>query len=361
VSVSGQEVVDLSSVGIWSVAALLQYQNPLEIVREKIGKAPKIANTEELLFNSLAPTSSLPYLVSPHDLSSLKACGVVFIKSLLERNVEEQACGDPEKASRIRKELNESIGSDLTTVRPGSPQALELLRILTEEKQMSRHYLEVGLGRDAEVFTKGQAMSSVGFGAHIGIHPRSTWNNPEPELVLVINRHGEIVGCTLGNDVNLRDFEGRSALLLGKAKDNNGSCSLGPFIRLFDDSFTIDTARNTTIHLSIKGEDGFSLIGHSGMKEIGRDLVELKNQTINDNHQYPDGIFLMTGTMFAPVEDRDPVQKPGQGFTHKVGDLVVIQSESIGSLMNHVQLTNNIPKWEFGICDLIKSLPKIKE
>src|SRR5690606_27366505 len=100
-------------------------------------------------------------------------------------------------------------------------------------------YLEVAIGKDAEIFTKTQPMASVGFGAQIGIHPESHWNNPEPEVVLAVARTGKIRGATLGNDVNLRDYEGRSALLLGEAKDQNASCAIGPFIRLFDETFSL--------------------------------------------------------------------------------------------------------------------------
>eukprot|EP01127_Copromyxa_protea_P000528 TRINITY_DN10445_c0_g1_i1.p1 TRINITY_DN10445_c0_g1~~TRINITY_DN10445_c0_g1_i1.p1 ORF type:complete len:417 (+),score=77.25 TRINITY_DN10445_c0_g1_i1:233-1483(+) len=355
------EIYDLSATGVWSVASLLQTKNPLKVVVEKMKVAPLLEeNLSTLMENSLSSCYTKSHLISPHDLSSLKACGVVFIKSLLERVVEEAALGNPKKAAAIRTELMGAIGSELDKVHPGSPQALHLLKILTEEKNISRHYLEVGLGVNAEVFTKGQAMSSVGFGAKIGIHPKSVWNNPEPELVLVISRFGDIVGCTLGNDVNLRDFEGRSALLLGRAKDNNGSCSMGPLVRLFDETFTLDDARKASINLSIKGVDGFSLIGSSSMKEIGRDLVELKDQTINQNHQYPDGLFLMTGTMFAPVEDRDPVNQPGQGFTHHTGDEVIISSDKIGALVNYVDFCDRIPRWEYGICDLLQDLRETK-
>jgi len=230
---------------------------------------------------------------------------------------------------------------------------------LTEEKGVSRHYLEVGLGPDAELFTKAQPMSSIGFGAQLGINPRSSWNNPEPEIVIVVNKFGNIVGSTLGNDVNLRDWEGRSALLLGRAKDVNGSCVIGPMIRLFDSTFSIDNVRKSVVNLSIIGEDGFKSENDSSMKEIGRDITDLVGQAMKA-HQYPDGFFMMTGTMFAPVEDRDPVNHPGGGFTHQVGDHVIISSPELGILYNIVNYSDAIPQWEFGIVDLFKHLGKSK-
>src|SRR5262249_38299502 len=159
-------------------------------------------------------------------------------------------------------------------------------------------YLEVGIGPDAEVFTKAPVLSSVGTGADIGLHLKSTWNNPEPEVVLVVASTGRIVGATLGNDVNLRDFEGRSALLLSKAKDNNASAAIGPFIRFLDRSFMLQDVRNADVDLEVDGEDGFHLNGHSSMSAIARDPTELVAEACGRHHQYPDGFVLYCGTMF---------------------------------------------------------------
>jgi fumarylacetoacetate (FAA) hydrolase family protein len=274
------------------------------------------------------------------------------MRSLLERVIEEQAKGDPSAAERVRQTLGREIGADLGSIEPGSEAAQRLKSALTARGLWSQ-YLEVGIGPDAEIFTKAQPMSAVGTGAEIGLHPASVWNNPEPEVVLVANSRGAIVGATLGNDVNLRDFEGRSALLLGKSKDNNGSCAVGPFIRLFDASFGLEDVRRTTVSLRVEGEDGFVLRGASSMSEISRDPAELVAQMMGDVHQYPDGVVLYCGTMFAPTEDRGA---KGEGFTHKAGDIVTISAPTLGTLVNRVNLSNRIPRWEFGSRALMRSL-----
>jgi len=292
-------------------------------------------------------------LPAPCDLQAIKACGVTFAVSLLERVIEEQARGDAGAAERIRAEIGATIGSDLSKVRPGSDAAAKLKADLQRRGAWSQ-YMEVGLGPDAEVFTKGQPMSSLGFGADVGLAPESHWNNPEPEVVLAVNARGETVGATLGNDVNLRDIEGRSALLLGKAKDNNGSCAIGPFVRLFDGRFGIDDVRAAEVSLAIEGEDdGFLLTGSSRMAEISRDPLDLVRQTYGPHHQYPDGFMLFTGTMFSPVQDRDA---PGTGFTHHLGDRVTIASPRLGALVNRVQLSTAIAPWTFGVRALWRHL-----
>jgi len=283
--------------------------------------------------------------LAPHDLSHVKATGVVYVNSLLERVVEEAAHGDPLKAVEIRKEMDKTVGGEenLRRVKPGSPEALALLKFLVDTKGISRHYLEVGLGVDSELFTKGQVLASVGFGANVGIHPTSTWNNPEPEMVIVTDSKGKIVGCALGNDVNLRDVEGRSALLLGRAKDNNGTSAIGPFIRLFDESFTINDAQKADVALNIIGEqDAFSLKAKSSVGMMSRSLVELATQANGPSHHRPDGMYMFTGTMFAPTDDRDK-SRPGRGFTHQPGDVVVIQSERLGALINTVVTADKVP------------------
>lgn len=295
-----------------------------------------------------------PRLLAPCDVQAIKACGVTFAVSLLERVIEEQAGGDPARAAEIRASLHELIGSDLAQIKPGSMAALRLKDELKRRGAWSQ-YMEVGIGEDAEVFTKSQAMSAVGFGADVGLYPTSAWNNPEPEIVLAVNAAGQVVGATLGNDVNLRDIEGRSALLLGKAKDNNGSCAIGPFVRLFDGDFTLDAVRAASVSLRIVGEDGFVLEGVSHMREISRDPLELVAQTCGAHHQYPDGFMLFLGTMFSPIKDRDA---KGGGFTHHLGDVVTIATPALGALVNTVRLSTEIAPWRFGVRALYRNLSK---
>ncbi|MEM5297821.1 fumarylacetoacetate hydrolase family protein [Burkholderia sp. JPY481] len=294
-------------------------------------------------------------LLAPCDLQAIKACGVTFAVSLLERVIEEQAAGDATQADTVRATIAQLIGTDLSRIRPGTPAADSLKRELERRGAWSQ-YMEVGIGPDAEVFTKSQPMSAVGYGADVGLHPASHWNNPEPEIVLAVNSRGTIVGATLGNDVNLRDIEGRSALLLGKAKDNNGSCATGPFVRLFDDRFTMDSVRAASVSLRIEGaDDGFILEGVSHMREISRDPEELVAQTAGPHHQYPDGFMLFLGTMFSPIKDR---HAPGSGFTHHLGDKVTIATPELGALVNTVQSSTEIAPWRFGVRALYEALAK---
>ena len=316
----------------------------------------KLGSTDDVLANSAADGRDMarPWFLAPCDLQALKAAGVTFVASMLERVIEEQARGEPAKAEAVRKSIVAVIGDDLRAVRPGSPEAARLKDVLTKAGAWSQ-YLEVGIGPDAEIFTKSQPMSAVGTGADIGIHPQSHWNNPEPEIVLAVNGRGETVGATLGNDVNLRDFEGRSALLLGKAKDNNASCAIGPFIRLFDAAFTIDDVRRAHLAMRVDGPDGFVLDGTSSIAEISRDPLDLVGQAIGANHQYPDGFMLFLGTMFAPTKDR---HGPGQGFTHVVGDVVTVATPSLGALVNRVDTSDRIAPWTFGAAALMTNLAK---
>jgi len=315
---------------------------------------PRLGSYAEIMANTLAPQrdEGLPYFLSPIDLQSIKACGVTFMISMLERVIEERAGGISASAEEIRQKIKNRISVDLTTIVPGSPESKELKAVLQGEGLWSQ-YLEVGIGPYAEIFTKSQPLSSVGMGAQVGILPYSVWNNPEPEMVLLVTSEGKVAGATLGNDVNLRDIEGRSALLLGKAKDNNASCSVGPFIRMFDETYKINDVRKAKITLTIKGEDGFKLEEVSPMDKISRDVLDLVSQVVNEHHQYPDGVALFTGTLFAPTQDRG---EKGQGFTHKPGDMVCISSEKLGKLQNQVTFTNEAPPWEFGITALMKNL-----
>ena len=291
-------------------------------------------------------------LLAPIDLQAIKAAGVTFAISLVERLIEEHAKGDPRRAEQVRSELNQIIGADVGTIKPGSPEAEALKRTLVARGAWSP-YLEVGIGPYAEIFTKAPPMAAVGYGAEIGIRADSDWNNPEPEVTLIVNARAEIVGTTLGNDVNLRDIEGRSALLLGQAKDNNASCAIGPFIRLFDATFTLDDVRKAKVALEVSGPDQFRLRGASDLSKISRDPTDLVEHAMGKLHQYPDGMVLMTGTLFAPTEPRTP---GGTGFTHMIGDLVSIRSPKLGTLTNRVNHCDKVPPWTFGASALMRNL-----
>jgi len=340
VAVRGDDLLDLSSVAP-TCSQLLELDDPVHAIRD----AQSLP-----LFGSVREAQ----LLAPCDLQAIKASGVTFVASLLERVIEEQARGDAQKADAVRQSIVAIIGDNLRSVRPGSPQARAVKDALIAQGVLSQ-YLEVGIGPDAEIFTKAQPMSAVGHGAPIGIHPQSQWNNPEPEIVLAVTSKGRIAGATLGNDVNLRDFEGRSALLLGKAKDNNASCAIGPFIRLFDERFTLDDVRRCDVELRVTGADGFTFSATSSMSQISRDPVELVEHAMGRHHQYPDGMMLFLGTMFAPTVDRFG---PGQGFTHVVGDIVEVSTPLLGTLVNRVDHTDAIAPWTFGTTALMKSLAR---
>jgi len=348
---------DLSSV-VPTSSALLNVANPVQLVRDAIerGWAKPVAEIEAALGNSDADRrrASHAYILAPCDLQAVRACGVTFVSSMVERVIEEHARGDADKADSVRRAIGDEIGAGIKSIKPGSPEAMRLKASLIKRELWSP-YLEVGIGPDAEVFNKAQPLSSVGVGAEIGIRSDSSWNNPEPEVVLAVNRAGHIVGVTLGNDVNLRDFEGRSALLLGKAKDNNASCSIGPFIRLFDEHYSLDDMRRTRIEIHVSGTDGFQLEGESNLAAISRDPVDLVSQAMNRAHQYPDGMMLFLGTQFAPVQDRG---EQGKGFTHKLGDIVSISAPALGTLVNRVNHCDKVTPWTFGITDLMQNLAR---
>jgi len=345
---------DLSRVAATS-SQLFNLSDPATAIR-RAGTLPRLGSLDDVLGNSAwdARDNRVPWFLAPCDLQAIKASGVTFVASLLERVIEEQARGNPSKAETVRRTIVSIIGDNLSGLKPGSPEALRLKDVMIAEGTWSQ-YLEVGIGPDAEIFTKSQPLSAVGIGAEIGILSKSEWNNPEPEVVLAVNSTGQSVGATLGNDVNLRDFEGRSALLLGKAKDNNASCATGPFVRLFDDHFTIDDVRQLEIGLDIEGPDGFVLTDLSSMSLISRDPLEIVSHAIGPNHQYPDGFMLFLGTMFSPTKDRFA---PGGGFTHMVGDVVTVHTPKLGSLINRVNRADLIPPWTFGLAALMTNLSR---
>ena len=356
VTVREGRVLDITAASAATSRDICERPEPAGYVAT--AKGTDIGSVDALLANSWAEKLSdkAPSLLSPIDLQAVKAAGVTFVVSLLERVIEEQARGDKAKAEALRGEITGLIGTDLSKLVPGSDSAMKVKQTLISKGVWSQ-YLEVGIGPDAEIFTKCQPMSSVGFGADVGILPISEWNNPEPEVAMVVASSGKIVGATLGNDVNLRDVEGRSALLLGKAKDNNASASLGPFIRLFDGSFSLSDIKSSEIALKVVGEDDFVLEGHSSMSQISRSPESLVDAAIGRHHQYPDGFVIYLGTMFAPVKDRGGV---GKGFTHKPNDIVTISTPKLGSLSNRVRLSTECPPWTYGASHLMRDLAKAK-
>ncbi len=350
VMVRGDMLVDITTREAPTMRDVLEQPDIVDFVSGIAGE--EIGPLEAICQASVEASGGITRLIAPVDLQAVKACGVTFARSMIERVIEERAGGDPGRADAIRARVARVIGDSLRDLVPGSDEAAEVKRLLQQEGLWSQ-YLEVGIGPDAEVFTKAQPMAAVGWGASVGLHPVSHWNNPEPEVVLAVDSTGRIVGATLGNDVNLRDVEGRSALLLGKAKDNNAAASLGPFIRIFDDGFTLDDVRRLELSLQVQGEDGFVLEGRSSMGEISRDPADLVAQARGRHHQYPDGFVLYCGTMFAPVQDRGA---PGQGFTHHLGDVVTIAAPELGALTNTVRLATEAPEWTFGTAALMRNL-----
>ncbi len=354
----GPSVVAVRAEGLFDVSRafptvrdLCEQADPAAALREAQGE--RVASLAEVLANTPEGRRdpARPWLLAPLDLQAIKAAGVTFATSMLERVIEERARGDRDAAASIRADMMRLIGDDLSKLKPGSPAAMRLKDALIAEGAWSQ-YLEVGIGADAEIFTKSQPMSAVGHGAEAGFHKASSWNNPEPEIVLAVSSAGRIVGATLGNDVNLRDVEGRSALLLGKAKDQNASCAIGPLLRLFDATFSLDDVRQTHVGVTVEGEDGFTLEGGSSIAKISRHPADIVGQMIGPSHQYPDGAVLFLGTMFAPIADRDA---PGLGFTHKPGDIVTVSAAGLGQLTNRMLHCDACPPWTFGAAALMRN------
>ena len=351
VAIRAEGVIDISA-RFATLRDLCEAPDPAAALRAAEGEP--IGTIDAVLANTPADTrdAGKPWLLAPADLHAIKACGVTFPISMLERVIEERARGDLAAAAHLRGEVQRLIGDDLARLKPGSPQAMALKEALIAQNAWSQ-YLEVGIGPDAEIFSKCQPMAAIGTGMDAGIHPNSTWNNPEPEVMLVVASDGRIVGATLGNDVNLRDVEGRSALLLGKAKDNNASAAIGPLLRFFDARFSLDDIRRTVVSLTVEGEDHFRLEGSSSIARISRDPVDLVAQMLNAHHHYPDGAVLFLGTMFAPTQDRGAV---GQGFTHQIGDVVAVGAPKLGRLVNRMERTDACEPWAFGASALMRNL-----
>jgi len=165
-----------------------------------------------------------------------------------------------------------------------------------------------------ELFFKANGWRVVGHGAPIRVRADSQWDVPEPELVLVVAADGGIVGYATGNDVSSRSIEGENPLYLPQAKVYDGSCAIGPGIRLCD----VDTMRDLPIALEIHRNGSAAFSGSTRTSQIKRGLEELAGWLLRELRQ-PGGVFLFTGTGIVPGED----------FTLRSGDVVRIDIDGL--------------------------------
>jgi 2-dehydro-3-deoxy-D-arabinonate dehydratase len=162
-----------------------------------------------------------------------------------------------------------------------------------------------------ELFFKSLGWRVVGAGAPVRIRADSAWNVPEPEMVLVMNQHKEIVGFTLGNDMSSRDIEGRNPLYLPQAKIYNGACALGPGIVVAEP----DDFRDLPIRIEINRGEQTVFQGETSIAKMKRRFEELVDYLFKEV-EFPEGAFLMTGTGIVPPDT----------FTLQVGDVVRIST-----------------------------------
>jgi 2-dehydro-3-deoxy-D-arabinonate dehydratase len=266
--IDGDQVIDVSANGgPHSLAQALQLsaaelQTQLEAVRTKGGQASMLATFE---------------LAAPIDDQEVWAAGVTYLRS---------------RDARM------------------------------EESNQKNVYDIVYEAERPELFFKATRSRVSGPGEQIGIRGDSTWDVPEPELALVINRDGEIVGYTIGNDVSSRSIEGENPLYLPQAKVYSKCAAVGPHVAL---AWELADVSNLTIRLVINRDGKVLFDGNTATSQIHRRLDELVTYLRRDN-EFPAGVILMTGTGIIPPSE----------FTLENGDVVEITIDSIGTLQNPV-------------------------